>query len=92
MTEAEKFLIGKNDAGGAATGQISAIGKSDAGAGENGRDVEYSIPARIFGVVLFVVLILAGTYLARLAHKELLGLIVGAAGFGVLRIFWHMRK
>ena len=54
--------------------------------------VEYSIGARVLGVVFFIALILLGTYLAKIAGQILLGYIVGFAGFGLLRVLWHVRR
>ena len=54
--------------------------------------IEYSIAARFIGVILFVCLILLGTYLARISGHALLGCIAGAAGFGLLRVLWHVRR
>ena len=48
--------------------------------------------ARILGVILFVLMILLGTYLARMSGHVLLGYIVGAAGFGLLGILWRIRR
>ena len=50
------------------------------------------VSARVLGVVLFIVLILLGTYLAKIAGHILLGYIVGFAGLGLLRVLWHIRR
>ena len=54
--------------------------------------VEYSVGARVLGVVLFIALILLGTYLAKIAGYVLPGYIVGFAGLGLLRVLWHVRR
>ena len=54
--------------------------------------MEFSMGARILGVILFVLMILLGTYLARMSGHVLLGYIAGAAGFGLLGILWRIRR
>ena len=54
--------------------------------------MEFSMGARILGVILFVLMMLLGTYLARMSGHVLLGYIVGAAGFGLLSILWRIRR
>ena len=54
--------------------------------------MEFSMGARILGVILFVLMMLLGTYLARMSEHVLLGYIVGAAGFGLLGILWHIKR
>jgi riboflavin transporter FmnP len=52
----------------------------------------HSIPARILGGIVFIVLILIGTYLARMTSHVLVGYIVGAAAFIILKSTWNIRK
>ena len=60
--------------------------------GQTTQTIEFSIVARVLGVILFVALVLLGTYLAKFAGQILLGYIVGFAGFGLLRVLWHVKR
>lgn len=91
MTEAEKFFSGKGNS-------QSVIGDTSVATTETtlgSHTVEcqqFSLGARVLGIVLFIVLILLGTYFAKSAGHILLGYIVGFAAFGVLRVLWRVRK
>jgi len=92
MTEAEKFFSGNGQT--VAREGALAAGEPKAGVGER-RPTEasqFSMGARVLGIVLFIALILLGTYLAKIAGHILLGYIVGAAAFGVLRVLWRVGK
>lgn len=87
MTEAEKYF----ENGGSAASTVGNAAPCN-GAARVEQKVEYSVGARVLGVVLFIVLILLGTYLAKIAGHILLGYIVGFAGLGLLRVLWHIRR
>ena len=87
MTEAEKYFENGGKVEPTSGGAVPRIEEAQAPKG-----VEYSIGARVLGVVFFIVLILLGTYLAKIAGQVLLGYIVGFAGFGVLRVLWHVKR
>lgn len=92
MTEAEKFFSGNGQT--VAREGALATGESKAGVRERQptEASQFSMGARVLGIVLFIVLILLGTYLAKIAGHILLGYIVGAAAFGVLRVLWRVGK
>lgn len=87
MTEAEKYF----ENGGSAASTVGNAAPCN-GAARVEQKVEYSVGARVLGVVLFIVLILLGTYLAKIAGHILLGYIIGFAGLGLLRVLWHIRR
>ncbi len=87
MTEAEKYF--ENVGKAAPTERDAAPQTVEAQVEQN---VEYSVGARVLGVVLFIVLILLGTYLAKIAGHVLLGYIVGFAGLGLLRVLWRVKR
>ena len=90
MTEAEKVLFEKsevvepkNTSGDLAEKQPVKTVKAKE---------ENSVPYRVVGVVVFIALILLGTYLARMTDQVLAGYIVGAAAFAVLGAVWKVKK
>ena len=85
MTEAEKFL----GQGGQAVADADNGTAADA---NQPHKIEFSMAARIFGVILFVLMMFLGTYLARISGHVLLGYIAGAAGFGLLGALWRVRR
>ncbi|MBR4354231.1 MAG: hypothetical protein IKP97_02910 [Kiritimatiellae bacterium] len=87
MTEAEKYF---ENGGKAAPTEIDVA--SQTVNVQAGQKVEYSVGARVLGVVLFIALILLGTYLAKIAGHILLGYIAGFAGLGLLRVLWRVRR
>ena len=87
MTEAEKYF--ENGGNVAPVERDAAPQPVDTRAAQK---VEYSVGARVLGVILFIALILLGTYLAKIAGHILLGYIVGFAGLGLLRVLWHVRR
>lgn len=87
MTEAEKYF--ENGGNVAPVERDAAPQPVDTRAAQK---VEYSVGARVLGVVLFIALILLGTYLAKIAGYVLPGYIVGFAGLGLLRVLWHVRR
>ena len=87
MTEAEKYFENNGKVEPTSGGAVPRIGEVQAP-----KVVEYSIGARVLGVVFFIALILLGTYLANFAGQILLGYIVGFAGLGLLRVLWHVRR
>jgi hypothetical protein len=87
MTEAEKYF----DNGGKAAPTESDVAPKPVETRVE-QKIEYSIGARVLGVVLFIALILLGTYLAKIAGHILLGYIAGFAGLGLLRVLWHIRR
>lgn len=90
MTEAEKTLFGKIQSENA---RASAAETEEAHPVSNMKaDDVYSISARVFGVIVFIALILVGTYLARMTDHALAGYIVGAAAFAVLGALWKVKK
>lgn len=92
MTEAEKFFSGKGWS--AKFDELVATGITPASVEEQPpmEVVQFSMGARVLGVILFIMLILLGTYLAKTAGHLLLGYIVGLAAFGVLRVLWRVKK
>lgn len=89
VTEAEKFFEhGDETVQDANYGIKSPVSTH----GQTTQTIEFSIVARVLGVILFVALILLGTYLAKFAGQILLGYIVGFAGFGLLRVLWHVKR
>ena len=84
MTEAEKFFSGKE--------QPLSSAEHVATGGTAVESQQFSMGMRILGVVLFIVLILLGTYLAKIAGHILFGFIVGAGAFSILRVLWWVRK
>ena len=87
MTEAEKYFENGGKVEPTSGGAVPRIEETQAP-----KVVEYSIGARVLGVVFFIVLVLLGTYLAKIAGQILLGYIVGFAAFGLLRVLWHVRR
>ena len=86
MTEAEKVLFEKKEEGAATTPRAEPATRQPADTAKvEGRQ---STPYRVVGIVAFVVLILLGTYLARMTDQVLAGYIVGAAAFAVLGALW----
>lgn len=94
MTEAEKFFSSKDAIPQAVSKSASVESKQvhNSKVQSNESKIEYSVGARVFAVVSFIVLAMLGVYLARLAGKELLGYIVMATAFGVLRALWNVRR
>ena len=88
VTEAEKFFEhgdkAVQDANDGIESPVATYGQT--------QTIEFSIVARVLGVILFVALVLLGTYLANFAGQILLGYIVGFAGFGLLRVLWHVKR
>ena len=86
MTEAEKVLFEKKESGTATTPRAEPATRQpvDTVKVEGRQSTSY----RVVGVVAFIVLILLGTYLARMTDQVLAGYIVGAAAFAVLGAFW----
>ena len=87
MTEAEKYFA---NGGKAAPTGIDVVSQTENAQVE--QKVEYSVGARVLGIVIFILLILLGTYLAKIAGHILLGYIAGFAGLGLLRVLWRIRK
>lgn len=92
MTEAEKFFGGKGQSVTCNTpvtmGEPPICPKPP----HTVEVPQFSTGARVLGVTLFIVLILLGTYLAKMAGHLLLGYIVGVAAFGILRVLWRIRS
>lgn len=89
MTEAERILRDKDRAGGVAEDTRSIAAKQEVAA--SGR---ISPGARVAAVAVFIVLILLGTYFAKVARppQTLLGTIIGVAAYGLARVLWNIKK
>ena len=84
MTEAERFLEKRDEAPCDVENHDTRIPSPE--------KYKFSTGARILGVILFVLLVLLGTWLAKIEGHVLLGYIAGFAGFGLIRILWYVRK
>lgn len=80
---AERYLNESQSYNASDTGVTSTITTVHA----NGR-----IVCKVLAVVVFIVLILIGTYFARISGPALLGYIIGAAAFIIAPWIWNSRR
>lgn len=95
MTEAEKALLGKTPETPQQSTAETVTPTLQANSGEttaNKGEPAPSIGPRIVAVVVFLIGLFVGTYLARSTHYEILGFIVFAMALGIVRILWNAGK
>ena len=55
------------------------------------RRIDGDITFKVIAVAVFVMLILIGTYLARVSGPPLLGYIIGASAFIISPLIWNLK-